>query len=437
MDPSEFESLLNSIEFSQKSRVAVLDTDAKSSDPVWLDDESFRERLLGLGLAMKDLGGRPQKDPAAQSHPRTILIFIDGGFPRSLRPFSITRSLFSDLFRTCQFPSIALRSRQAFYGSLSKHTDYSDKRLRATAISCIVSAGSHAPHQCFLRTRIHDRATTCLLIDQKSTFDSVRDLYKLRREQLALSPFYLLQIILEIKVLQDAKTLFSTGWDITDLEKLTGTVYLAESSQYQAQSVSDLVQGFHAAQSKLSTIQQDLRFEADLASFSEQVSLLLAELRQGQGLQAAKSREACLLEEDNQFWVNTLKQNQVALDCLQQRCKTQFQELSTIISQRDSKTTADLAQGSREIAEAAKRDSETMKTITVITLIFLPTMLVATIFGANVFTIRTNDAWWMFIVASVCLTTIVFLIWGAYLIWRLERPRRREMGEKERLSKEV
>lgn len=52
-------------------------------------------------------------------------------------------------------------------------------------------------------------------------------------------------------------------------------------------------------------------------------------------------------------------------------------QLYSMISQRDSKVNISVAEDSKKIAAAAKRDSLAMKTVSMLTLIFLPGTFVA------------------------------------------------------------
>lgn len=55
-------------------------------------------------------------------------------------------------------------------------------------------------------------------------------------------------------------------------------------------------------------------------------------------------------------------------------------QLYSMISQRDSRVNISVAEDSKKIAAAAKRDSQAMKTVSMLTLIFLPGTFVAVCF---------------------------------------------------------
>lgn len=63
-----------------------------------------------------------------------------------------------------------------------------------------------------------------------------------------------------------------------------------------------------------------------------------------------------------------------------------------------------------------QRDSTSMKTIAVVTLLFLPTTTVATIFGTEFFDFgeegfRVSRWIWLFVLLSLTISAIVFAVW--------------------------
>ncbi|KAK5995002.1 hypothetical protein PT974_03392 [Cladobotryum mycophilum] len=79
------------------------------------------------------------------------------------------------------------------------------------------------------------------------------------------------------------------------------------------------------------------------------------------------------------FFVLQERRSQVSkydLEVLPRRIKNQFTAVYNLIAQRDTKANIELADKSRVIAEATLRDSSSMKTIAVMTLVFLPATFV-------------------------------------------------------------
>lgn len=81
-----------------------------------------------------------------------------------------------------------------------------------------------------------------------------------------------------------------------------------------------------------------------------------------------------------------------------------------LVTQQDSET-------STSIARAAKADSESMKTIAILTMVFLPATSVSSFFGMAFFDrsdqghFRASVAIWIFVVVTLLLTATTFFLW--------------------------
>lgn len=80
------------------------------------------------------------------------------------------------------------------------------------------------------------------------------------------------------------------------------------------------------------------------------------------------------------YLLHTAEMRNHQAQCLQRRTQSQINVVHSMISQRDSKVNICVAEDSKKIAAAAKRDSLAMKTVSMLTLIFLPGTFVAVCF---------------------------------------------------------
>jgi len=99
------------------------------------------------------------------------------------------------------------------------------------------------------------------------------------------------------------------------------------------------------------------------------------------------------------------------------------------MQQRDSEINRDLAKQSTQmaiestaIAEATQRDSSSMKAVAVLTMVFLPSTAVSTIFSMSVFfnvasdsTIIVNSSFWLYWAITLPLTLAVLATWALWL----------------------
>lgn len=102
------------------------------------------------------------------------------------------------------------------------------------------------------------------------------------------------------------------------------------------------------------------------------------------------------------------------------------------------KVSISLAEDSRTLASAAKRDSSSMKTIAAVTVVFLPGTFVASLFAMSMFNWDAADSspvlsrrFWIYWAVTLPLTAVVVLAW---LLWThrqtlLHRAQDREARE--------
>lgn len=131
------------------------------------------------------------------------------------------------------------------------------------------------------------------------------------------------------------------------------------------------------------------------------------------------------------------------LDFWQRISQDQSTVLFNLINQRDSRLNYSVARSSRQIAAASKRDSSAMKTISILTLIFLPGTFVSAIFSTEVFDFNGSDvgygkiakAGWIYLLCSLMLTLLTVGIWAGWMVWRLNKAAEEEKKEMEELQR--
>lgn len=111
----------------------------------------------------------------------------------------------------------------------------------------------------------------------------------------------------------------------------------------------------------------------------------------------------------------------------QKRTQTHLTIIFNFMAQRDNLTNISLANDSKRIAAASKRDSTAMKTISILTMLFLPGTYIAALFAIPVFnwdadpgTSVVNYRFWYYWATTVPLTALVLLSW---LLWDPVRQR--------------
>ncbi|KAI0538576.1 hypothetical protein GGR58DRAFT_292765 [Xylaria digitata] len=104
-----------------------------------------------------------------------------------------------------------------------------------------------------------------------------------------------------------------------------------------------------------------------------------------------------------------------ALRCAASQVRSQLDLIAVIRAQEEARVNREMAAASREIAEAAKRDTASMKTIAVMTMAFLLGTFFAALFSMPSLrwdqTYIVTDRFWVYWVFTLPVTAFVFLIW--------------------------
>ncbi|KAL8997589.1 MAG: hypothetical protein Q9188_006289 [Gyalolechia gomerana] len=105
------------------------------------------------------------------------------------------------------------------------------------------------------------------------------------------------------------------------------------------------------------------------------------------------------------------------------------------MQQEDSKTSWSIALDSKKLAEASKRDSSSMKAIAVLTMVFLPSTAVATVFSMGPFwtnepgsVLSVSSEFWLYWAVTLPLTTVVMVIWQIWL-WVYQKRQMRRLKD--------
>ncbi|KAL8728687.1 MAG: hypothetical protein Q9166_005251 [cf. Caloplaca sp. 2 TL-2023] len=109
------------------------------------------------------------------------------------------------------------------------------------------------------------------------------------------------------------------------------------------------------------------------------------------------------------------------------RITAQIKIVDNMIMQNDSRATIAIAEQSQRTAVDTKRESVAMRTISALTMVFLPGTFVGTIFGMAFFnfnedgtrTMRVSPVWWLYVVITVPLTALVLGLWVGWLRWSM------------------
>jgi Mg2+ and Co2+ transporter CorA len=105
------------------------------------------------------------------------------------------------------------------------------------------------------------------------------------------------------------------------------------------------------------------------------------------------------------------------------------------MASRDSLTNIRIAGESTKIAQETRRDSFAMKTIAVLTMLYLPATFVSSVFGTNFFAMSSGGPgrpstvisrnWWIGVLVAAGLTMATMGVW----VWVVRKSLRRKSGD--------
>ncbi|KAI0538520.1 hypothetical protein GGR58DRAFT_468104 [Xylaria digitata] len=119
-----------------------------------------------------------------------------------------------------------------------------------------------------------------------------------------------------------------------------------------------------------------------------------------------------------------------------QKCETVINGVSLAsqlewnqIGRKDTFTNLEIAQNGLQVAKTTQRDSELMKSIALLTMVFLPATFVATLFSMGIFEwsgehgeiITVSPYIWLYVVVTVAITSLTFGTWRLMIVRRTHR----------------
>lgn len=282
-------------------------------------------------------------------------------------------------------PGRALSVSRAISRRLHAETHHAE-----TILAIIVRAPRNSEGVTFVaRMRLRDRACVCLLFTTKEN-----DVQYFRDKCLKLItlietyPFHPMLFILEERLRRYSSWL-QLLWDrVARVEEETGMTAWAHQGRSSNKDYSATLQKLHALNVELLLAETTMKFSTELVRFCHDTLTLVQESGREIGSEMLELGKQKMIEQDigcnkkvHQFMDDKLHE-------LLSRVRSQinvvskeivfllgywlrsFPQTFSLVAQQDSKA-------STSIAESAARDGQTMKTITVITLLFLPSTLLA------------------------------------------------------------
>ncbi|KAL8933822.1 MAG: hypothetical protein Q9216_006197 [Gyalolechia sp. 2 TL-2023] len=257
-----------------------------------------------------------------------------------------------------------------------------------------------------------------------------------------VSPFQVLNIMVSeyVALMEPERQLMDVR--VRELEAKTGmSAHIFDESQKAlADEHNALLKDLHLCEGLLAFFERTTQFQVGWAEWLQAQHAALTELRFGTRKIVKMAPADRPIEEEGvasslslctSFSVERLEQ----VKTLRNRIRIQLSVVANLIAQNDSRTNIAIAEASRRIAFETKRDSDAMKTIAALTMVYLPATFVATLFGMVFFStesisasgFQVNPLWWIYLVVTIPLTMLTVGVWLGWLRW----VRRRRVQDEE------
>ncbi|KAH8899125.1 hypothetical protein GQ53DRAFT_837040 [Thozetella sp. PMI_491] len=252
------------------------------------------------------------------------------------------------------------------------------------------------------------------------------------REMLAQHPLYLLALVLEERFTTYKRWEIVLHSRVGQMETVTGMghpLWKSTVSEAKIEWLSDSnnrMKYLHQTSTEIHHLGNVLEFGRKFGQFCLSSAKMLKDLR-SQCLPPTSDVDTgpahFAYDEHVKFFLGRMELTERKVQEVTERLQAQIAVVMSLISQRDSNINLAIAEDSNRVATLAARDSETMKTITFLTLLFLPASLVASVWSAGIFHLDDETNWKAYVGTTVLLTTSVFCAWAAYV--RLRGSERR------------
>lgn len=269
-----------------------------------------------------------------------------------------------------------------------------------------------------------------LICNDVRDIQSIRSYCATNTDLLKIHPLYLLSCVYESRY-HAWMNRFAKLWrEVVEVETVTNTsgpqwkMREMDAERFKALSKAEfLLNQIHSTHVEVCHGQTVMLFAAKFGKFCSDVLIEMEKRRQDLGYSKLSMRHRSGLLES---FDSTLVRCDFVADRMAELSNRLTQNINVsyqLIAQKDSKT--NLA-----IAALTARDSQTVKGIAILTLLFLPSTLVATLWTTNLFKLEGDENWQVYVGTSLLLTMAVFICWWTY--GRVSRGR--EDGAADHLS---
>lgn len=381
-----------------------------------------------------------EKEAAVNRGKPILRLLVGFGKGSTNRPLSVGKDSFKQIMSGCGFPKVfaeTIRSHNGSFACFLDHDKVNDKVSPNFLSIVIKTPNSGIVNFSFvMRINVVDCSATGLYFqgDGLKKVNSLPKRLQGHRRLLRTNPLAFLGILMEEYGRTCERDRARNDRDVVTIEGRTGMTSLPIATFYSqvAKDYELLIEALHSCNTNLIFLDNMTNFEVAVVRFIKETLIRFQMIRERRLLEKIPADVDDTLIQNIEYLLNAAEMRRYQAQSLHRRTQTQINVLYSMISQRDSKVNISVAEDSKRIAAAAKRDSLAMKTVSMLTLVFLPGTFVAAIFSAGIFhferaaTNLVSDLWWVYFVVSGLLTIVTVGIWIVYMRWRNSGIRREE-----------
>ncbi|KAH8904144.1 hypothetical protein BR93DRAFT_971214 [Coniochaeta sp. PMI_546] len=362
--------------------------------------------------------------------PRLDILVLRGHARSSSNPLRIGRGEFETVLNQLRLPKVVVRYMHSNNGELSLVPEYNDESdaSKPTHMSILV----HSPEaevNCFtfaLRLSLRSRnASGLLIVEAEKQLFGLREDVRASVQKLQACPLYFLGILLDHYGRRNEGRRGYLDMRLVELEDKMGVcpfIATKQSASSYPETCTDseesIIHELHDNNVRLIWLSGTINFEILALDF---VISLLDRLnglgKDGRALPVLSEAMCSVMTEELRSMKSSSELRQFQRRNLQLRAEARIAMLYSRISQRDSKVSINVAEQSHKIAETTREDSRMVRSIAVVSFLFLPATFVAAILSTGLVDFQPDELvvskyWWVYVSFATALTALVVLGWS-------------------------
>lgn len=411
------EILENGLNYGGSSRI----------DYLQVAEGSVQHRRVSLDPTDKEAGGYVLEGVLPDS---IRIFFLQSGY--GPKPYiALSKESFTSLLDDNAIPPSFLAALTSQSGLFTSCSTYAPDGLEASAFHVLIKV-PHSPQiggLIYFRHLFQSKSTTCIMSTpiKRDIQERLNDVYgrpglncHVSTEPVPFSdPFSVLAIWLHQHSLKLEEEMTTVGEQVRRHEDRSGLALRLFKSAIPAlpNEYAQLKRELHLTEIILIMLERTLEFQVELSEF------LNSQHGRFRGMLAAG---VCSDSVSNSTQLSKLQtcQRLVQIRGLIKRINVQVAVVAGALIANDANTTI-------RIAEDTRRDSNSMKVIAALTMVFLPLTSIATFFSTGFFhfdgkagQLQVSSSWWLYPAVTVPLTVTIFGIWMGWMKWKLASAKR-------------